>query len=302
MPSFLLSLFFITLLTSCSNQKTIMGDGAPLHHPNNLERTPDAIPKYEPKSRGGNKSPYEVFGKTYHVLQSSDNFLQEGIASWYGTKFHGNKTSNGEIYDMYAMTAAHKTLPIPTYVEVKNLANGKTIIVRVNDRGPFHGNRIIDLSYAAATKLGAIKNGTSPVQVRAINISKHQPYPQQPLLTVRTNSELGNDTRPVNRNLHPKKLRVEATSQALTVNPALPVGQLFIQVGAFETLDNAMKLQDKLTSNQGYRSTIQTGTKNYGNLYRVHVGPYIDIEEANSARLRLQKLGFSNALYINKHP
>lgn len=129
----------------------------------------NAVPRVEAKSRGGNRSPYTVFGQQYQVLPSAAGFVEKGTASWYGKKFHGNKTSNGETYDMFEMTAAHKHLPLPTYVKVKNLRNNKEIIVRVNDRGPFHGDRVIDLSYAAATKLDMLETGTAPVKVTAID-------------------------------------------------------------------------------------------------------------------------------------
>lgn len=129
----------------------------------------NAIPVEEPLSRGGNRPEYEVLGKNYKVMTSSIGYKEKGGASWYGKKFHGYKTANGEKYDMYGMTAAHKSLPIPTYVKVTNLANDKQVIVRVNDRGPFHKGRIIDLSYAAASKLSMLDNGTSQVLVEAID-------------------------------------------------------------------------------------------------------------------------------------
>jgi len=129
---------------------------------------PDAVPVEEPRSRYGNPESYEVRGVTYHVLETSEGYEAEGTASWYGEEFQGRRTSSGEPYDMYAMTAAHRTLPIPTYVEVTNLENGRTVVVRVNDRGPFHEGRIIDLSYAAAQKLGLVGPGTARVRVRAL--------------------------------------------------------------------------------------------------------------------------------------
>ena len=130
----------------------------------------DAVPQKEPLARYGNQSPYTVLGKTYTVLPTSNGYHQRGIASWYGSKFHGNRTSSGEPYDMHLATAAHKSLPLPTYVEVKNLDNGRTMIIKVNDRGPFHSDRIIDLSYAAAIRLGVDKTGTANVEVRAIDV------------------------------------------------------------------------------------------------------------------------------------
>lgn len=129
-------------------------------------------PKYEPYSRYGNPSSYAVDGHTYRVMRSTQGYKTRGLASWYGTKFHSQRTSSGEKYDMYAMTAAHKTLPIPSYVRVKNLKNGRVAVVKINDRGPFHANRVIDLSYAAAIKLGIYPNGTAPVEVEALNVGQ----------------------------------------------------------------------------------------------------------------------------------
>jgi len=129
-------------------------------------------PRPEPPSAYGNHSPYEVFGKTYHVKSTAEGYAERGIASWYGTKFHGRPTSSGEPYDMYRMTAAHRSLPLPTWAEVTRIDTGKTIIVRINDRGPFHSDRIIDLSWAAAVKLDMVDAGTAPVKVRAINFDE----------------------------------------------------------------------------------------------------------------------------------
>lgn len=131
----------------------------------------DAEPRFEPYSLAGNKN-YTVRGVSYQVMKEPADYSEEGLASWYGKKFHGHKTSNGEVYDMYSMSAAHKTLPLPSYVEVENLDNGKKAIVRVNDRGPFHPRRIIDLSYAAAKKLDMLKTGTAPVRVTLLKPEK----------------------------------------------------------------------------------------------------------------------------------
>jgi rare lipoprotein A len=132
------------------------------------DSVPDAVPRAEPRATRGNPPFYEVFGERYHVLATADGYRERGIASWYGPDFHGETTSSGEPYDMYAMTAAHKTLPLPSYVRVTNLANGRSIVVRVNDRGPFKRGRIIDLSYVAATKLDMIRDGTATVEVTAV--------------------------------------------------------------------------------------------------------------------------------------
>ncbi len=145
-------------------------DGAPRGH-KDLSRVPDAVPSTEPRSTRGNPPFYEVDGHRYHVMDSSEGYVERGVASWYGTKFHGRLTSNGETYDMYAMTAAHKTLPLPAYAEVTNLENGKRVTVRINDRGPFVKDRIIDLSYAAATRIDMTEKGTALVEVRVIPAS-----------------------------------------------------------------------------------------------------------------------------------
>jgi len=150
--------------------RDVLRDGPPLRHIR-PEDVRDAVPRPDPILTLGNLSPYTVLGETYHILPSLANYRERGIASWYGTKFDGQKTSNGEIYDLYAATAAHKTLPIPCYARVTNLENGRSIVVRVNDRGPFHSDRLIDLSYGAAVKLGFMEVGTAPVEVEVINLA-----------------------------------------------------------------------------------------------------------------------------------
>lgn len=147
-------------------------DYAPANIPVDVMAVPDAVPRYEERTRAGNSVKYEVLGKQYKVLTASKGYQETGMASWYGAKFHGRKTSNGEVYDMYAMTAAHKTLPIPSYVRVTNLKNQRSVVVRINDRGPFHENRIIDLSYTAAVKLGIQKMGTGFVEVTALDVEE----------------------------------------------------------------------------------------------------------------------------------
>ena len=160
------------LLAACAGGKkkdSGQGDGPSSRHITAAE-VHDAVPKNEPLARYGNHSPYTVLGKTYTVLPSSKGYHERGIASWYGSKFHGRRTSSGELYDMHLATAAHKSLPLPTYAEVTNLDNGRKMIVKINDRGPFHDGRIIDLSYAAAIKLGVDKTGTARIDVRAIDV------------------------------------------------------------------------------------------------------------------------------------
>lgn len=151
----------------------------------------DAIPRPEPRARYGNRSPYEVLGKRYTVLASSEGYSKRGIASWYGSKFHGRNTSSGEAFDMHLATAAHRSLPLPTYAEVTNLENGRKVVVRINDRGPFHEDRLIDLSYAAAVKLGMATSGTARVEVRAIGFGPAESVQPVPTVTDGTFLQVG---------------------------------------------------------------------------------------------------------------
>jgi rare lipoprotein A len=168
-------LLVLTVLTlaACSGSNPRVaweGDGAPAA---NLKPADviDAVPRPDPILRAGNSSPYSVDGVEYHVMDTAVGYDEQGVASWYGTKFHGNKTANGEVYDLYLATAAHRSLPIPSYVRITNLDNNRQIVVRVNDRGPFHPERLIDLSYAAAVKLGFVDQGTAPVRIQSLNLA-----------------------------------------------------------------------------------------------------------------------------------
>lgn len=163
---FVLLLVLMLALTSCAMFRR--GDGPPNYNVD-VSKIPNAVPKVEPRAKYGNQAAYTVKGKRYYTLKSSSGYSAVGVASWYGTKFHSLRTSSGERYNMLGMTAAHKTLPLPTYVEVTNLKNKRTVIVKVNDRGPFSSNRLIDLSYVAAKKLGMLGHGTAYVEVKAIN-------------------------------------------------------------------------------------------------------------------------------------
>ena len=169
-------LLAVLLLSACTEQPVVpqpvieISDSAPLR-PISAIDVADAVPRADPILSVGNKSPYTVLGKSYDILDDARNYREKGIASWYGTKFNGHKTSNGEIFDLYQATAAHKTLPIPSYARVTNLNNGRSIVVRVNDRGPFHADRLIDLSYGAAVKLGYMEHGTAPVEVEILDIA-----------------------------------------------------------------------------------------------------------------------------------
>lgn len=245
-------------LASCATG----GDSAPDDYTRN--DTPNAIPANEPLSRYGNMPSYVVRGKTYHVMKSSNGFQQDGISSWYGTKFHGRKTSSGEPYNMYAMTAAHKTLPLPTYVEVTHKGNGRKVIVKVNDRGPFHEGRIIDLSYAAARKLGISSTGTGPVHIRVINTAA---------------MDLD-------------------TSEVVLPEPKNGDGQIHVQVAAMGTEMAAEKMADDLRD-KDIRSVRVHVIENDGRkLYRVRIGPLPNADLAYKVISDLNVIGLNTARVV----
>lgn len=172
MPRAAIFLVAALLLAACAGHDGPDGPPGRKIDPSDVR---DAVPKPEPRSSYGNGPVYEVWGKSYRVMDSAAGYRQRGTASWYGSKFHGRRTSSGELYDLYKATAAHRTLPLPTYAEVTNLDNGRKVVVKINDRGPFHSERIIDLSYAAAVKLGMVDQGTARVEVRAITFGDDGP-------------------------------------------------------------------------------------------------------------------------------
>ncbi|WP_338142341.1 septal ring lytic transglycosylase RlpA family protein [Amphritea opalescens] len=262
----LLVLTMVALLAGCSStggRYSVDQDYGPSSNVD-VSNVPNAVPRVEAKSRGGNKSPYTVLGKTYHVMASGNGYKERGVASWYGKKFHGHKTSNGETYNMYAMSAAHKSLPLPSYVQVTNLKNGRQVIVRVNDRGPFHGGRIIDLSYAAASKLDMLGQGTANVEVEAIDPSRWS-----------------TSTAAV----------VSAAPAPTTATPS--EGARYLQVGAFSLETTALDAQQQLqTMLPGYQVRIVPLQRSDRTLYRVQVGPVL--LNANLAELvsRIEAAGY----------
>jgi rare lipoprotein A len=223
----------------------------------------DAIPKYEPLSQYGNPDSYVVDGKRYYVLDSAKGYVKRGVASWYGTKFHGRRTSSGELYDMYAMSAAHKSLPLPTYVQVTNLDNQRSVIVKVNDRGPFHDDRIIDLSYAAAVKLGVAGNGTAPVEVKTIEV--------------------------------PSTAELSAVENSAAAEKPVATGH-FVQVGAFTDRGNAERLQEQISLQIPFPVTINSVNSEF---YRVRVGPFSDRQQVEAAKSQLSDLGIRNTVILN---
>ncbi|WJW75928.1 septal ring lytic transglycosylase RlpA family protein [Thiohalobacter sp. IOR34] len=257
----LLALATIIGLAGCSGGGLVSRDGGPDRYVD-VSRIPDAVPRHEPRSRYGNPDSYVVRGKRYYVRHSSRGYVERGIASWYGTKFHGRRTSSGEPYDMYAMTAAHKTLPLPTYARVTNLRNGRSVVVKINDRGPFHDNRLIDLSYAAARKLGIVGKGTGLVEVRAIT-------PGEP------------EARP--------PLRSASAGAAVHHGSA----ELYLQVGAFSSRSNAERLRQRLGA-LARPVHILRGLNRQRTVFRVRIGPLASVEEADRMAENLSHLGIES--------
>jgi rare lipoprotein A len=239
-------------------------DGPGEKPPANLDQIADAQPKVEPLHRYANR-PYQVFGKEYVPLASVQSYRQRGVASWYGKKFHGQRTASGEAYDMYAMTAAHPTLPIPSYARVTRVATGRSIIVRINDRGPFHQGRMIDLSYAAALKLGFAHLGSAEVELESI--------------------EPGQAVTPTEQAAAQAPQTAALTEQAL---PAIEqAAAVYVQVGAFSSRENAESLRSRLEDELGWlKDTVQVLA--IGNLWRLHVGPYRTQDDARAVAERIE--------------
>jgi rare lipoprotein A len=220
-----------------------------------VDAVPDAVPRAEPRSAHGNPPFYDVLGHRYYVLAVPDGYLERGVASWYGPTFHGGNTSSGEQYDMYAMTAAHKTLPLPCYARVTNLRNGRSVVVRINDRGPFVANRLIDLSYSAAAKLDMIRDGTSLVEVRTLTAS---------------------------------------VPDVLTRTSAQPPPALYVQAGAFADQHNAQRLLARLQAAGLERAFIALPLQDGAHLYRVRLGPVQSVAQFDELSARLTALGIAN--------
>ena len=271
-------------LAACGGNR-VKGDGPPTGSSRISGIPDDAVPRAEPRSRYGNGPVYEVLGKRYTVMPSSAGYQERGVASWYGKKFHGNLTSNRETYDMHGMTAAHKTLPLPTYVRVRNLRNNKSIVVRVNDRGPFVHNRIIDLSYAAAMKLDMIRDGTSLVEVTAISFDK--PTGDRPV-----RRELGPS------NGGPSTVREQAPSNG--GQAPVPSNRIYVQVGAFGDRANAERRLGAL-SQAGIRNAfIHKDSLANQTLYRVRIGPVADVVQYDVLVEELENIGITDPYLITE--
>jgi len=297
-PAF--SLLAVLFIAACSTttdvppveiDSTPSKDGAPSVE-RDVSKIPDAVPQKVKRTRAGNKSPYTVFQKTYTLLEDSKDYKEKGYASWYGTKFHGRNTANGEIYDMWGMTAAHKTLPIPSYVRVTNVHNNKTVIVRVNDRGPFHSDRIIDLSYAAAKKLGFAESGVALVDVEDVTPMNLQveELPQQvepKVIAVKVKPVSPTISKVVEKSKSPDLVRQPSGAHN---NLAKPVTW---QVGAFKNKSSADKLRAQLNAILDAPVSVVASSTQW---HRVRVGPITDKKTLEETRQRLSKQGIT-ALY-----
>jgi rare lipoprotein A len=259
----------LALLTAaCSTSPAVRSPPAvpeqspPPTPPANLQSIPDAVPRAEPRSNRGNPVYYEVFGKRYFLLPTATGYKERGVASWYGPDFHARPTSSGEPYDMYAMTAAHKTLPIPAYARVTNISNGRSVVVRINDRGPFVGNRIIDLSYTAAHKLDMTRAGTAFVEVEVLS---------------------------------PGHLAQVAQGVAAPAATALIPPGLYLQAGAFGVAANAQQVADKLRA-AGLPNVTVLAPAAASLLHRVRIGPVTDVATFDMLAARAASLGIETRL------
>lgn len=269
----------MVLLAGCAGPMIQPSDSAPRTQVD-VGAIPDAVPRPEPYSRYGNPERYEVNGKSYTTLTSSKGHVERGIASWYGTKFHGRRTSSGEPYNLYEMTAAHKTLPLPTYAQVTNLDNGRSVIVKINDRGPFHDDRIIDLSYVAAMKLDIVKTGTGRVELRAID-------PGAPTAHLAQSS-----------GFIPAANAAVVETGVVTEQP-LPAAapNIFLQVGAFSSYSNAESLRNRI-GNISATPIVISKSDQPQPVYRVRIGPLGSDEEAQQLAQRLAAIGINQTSVV----
>lgn len=272
----ILPLLLISIASGCSTKKAPDYASSHAHLPNGTGGV----------HKTGN--PYNIGGRWYTPMQFENGYDETGIASWYGRDFDGKATANGETYDMHALSAAHKTLPLPTLVRVTNLENGRSVIVRVNDRGPFVKDRLIDLSYAAANALGYARNGTAHVRVQSLQLpppSKQETF------------AMGAKLKAADRFNHPPNSVRVSSPDALTAPVTAASGKIFIQLGAFSSKDNAVRLEQQLKSSF---SAIHTVAAHLGDktLYRVRLGPYEDMVNIEQTVLSLQSHGFDKPVVV----
>lgn len=267
-------LVMLVMLAGCSSLSE--QDSAPTTSID-LDTIQPVIPKLEPITAAGNKSPYVVLGNTYYVMANSQGYSERGIASWYGTKFHGRLTSNGELFNMYELTAAHRSLPIPSYVRVKNLENNEEIIVRVNDRGPFHDERVIDLSWAAAAKLGFADTGTAPVEITYIDPAQYQ-----------------------------VTLAEQSRQQSEPEEPPVPTpladlgDNAYLQVAALSDEQSVSRLLDKLLPIARHPIEIVDEQTDLGTIYRVQIGPIAERSELSLMQTMLEMGGMQPGFVVRR--
>jgi rare lipoprotein A len=271
------------LLAACTSGRNPGGyyqdDGPQAGVAVDFSRIPDAVPKPEPVDPARSR-PYTVMGHTYYPMQDARGYREIGTASWYGRKFHGQRTASGERYDMYAMTAAHKTLPLPSYARVTNLANHRSVVVRINDRGPFLHKRLIDLSYAAAMKLGIVGHGTGRVEVTAIVPGDGPPTRDD-----------GVTTRP---------LRADQSTSGTPVPPDIPSGaRLYLQVGAFSVRASAERLRARLES-AGLRPVFVQAVPRSPSLFRVRIGPVRNRDDHSRLLERVADFGIRQSHWVTE--
>ena len=307
------------LIGACSSAPRHGATHAPSLPPPPPGNVADAVPRAEPRSSHGNPPFYDVNGQRFQVLASADNYVERGVASWYGPDFQGHNTSSGERYDMYGMTAAHKTLPIPCYARITNLSNGRSVVVRINDRGPFVGNRIVDLSYSAATRLDIVRTGTAFVELRTIgpgNPAEPVPTPivaaaapaivpaPVPVAASSTNLDSAPATvaavqaaPPVTPDDTPDQAAPAPT--VATPAPVTTPVALYIQVGAFADEGNAQRLVMRLQSS-GVPRVFSIASADSGRvLRRVRIGPIATVEEFDRLATQLAALGYPDARLAN---
>ena len=293
-----------------------VADRGPSNAPD-LSLRSEPVPKVEPRARYGNRSPYTVLGRSYHVMKSAQGYVQRGVASWYGEKFHGRATSSLEPYDMYAFSAAHKTLPLPTYARVTNLRNGRSVVVRVNDRGPFHEDRLIDLSYAAAVKLGMHDHGVAKVEVRALTpgealVDAPMRPERRPASAIRRRSQA-----PVTTSSVAASTRAETPSSVARAEqpssvqrPEQPSSsrqgeavaetfrQTWIQVASFQSRDNAQRLVQRLEAEDLTDIEILDAQVRGSRVFRVRLGPVDGRALAERLAARVRSLGLGHPTLV----
>lgn len=264
-------------------------DDGPEANPPDVSHIPDAVPTDEPLIQKLNR-PYTALGKEYKPMKKLEAYKEQGIASWYGKRFHGNKTASGEVYDMYKMTAAHATLPIPSYAKVTNLSNGRSVIVRINDRGPFQKDRLIDLSYAAAYRIGLLVKGSAEVEVEAVGANGKLPAPS---------SNASSETSKNVNKLDIKPVVTEPAAENPIPTSANTTPGFYAQLAAFNDNENAEKLKEKVIAQQIADSGKVESWYNAGK-YRVRIGPFETRTDAEATVKQIkQKMGIS-AIIVNQ--